>query len=101
MSHFTSGSAAGDEAVWALTALAKQELRPVAEALVSSPASRRWWEPVSRADQRFLEWDGCPRLTGPATEQAVRDGMRAERAENEEGLRRRRPRERQGRVARS
>jgi hypothetical protein len=41
--------------MWALTALAAQQLRPVADALVSSPAARRWWQPVARADQRFLE----------------------------------------------
>jgi hypothetical protein len=41
--------------MWALTALAAQELRPVADALASSPAARRWWQPVARADQRFLE----------------------------------------------
>ena len=36
-----------DEAVQALTALAEQELRPVAEAMVSAPGTRRWWEPTS------------------------------------------------------
>ena len=85
------GFGGGDEAVWGLTALAKEELRPVAEALVAAPGTATWWEPAALADQRFLEWDGCPRVTGPAVEQAVRDGMRAERTENEEGLRRRRP----------
>lgn len=90
------GFGGGDEAVWGLTALAKDELRPVAEALVAAPGAANWWEPAALADQRFLEWDGCPRLTGPAIEQAVRDGMRDERMENEEGLRRARPRERQG-----
>ena len=49
-----------DERARALLALARQELRPVASALVSAPAARRWWEPVARADQRFLEWDGWP-----------------------------------------
>jgi hypothetical protein len=44
-----------------LIALAQQELRPVADAVVSSPTARRWWEPVARVDQRFLEWDGWPR----------------------------------------
>jgi hypothetical protein len=90
------GFGGGEEAVWGLTALAKEELRPVAEALVAAPGTATWWEPAALADQRFLEWDDCPRVTGSAVEQAVRDGMRAERAENEEGLRRRRPRERPG-----
>ena len=93
---FGSGFGGGDEAVWGLTALAKEELRPVAEALVAAPATARWWEPAVLTDQRFLEWDDCPRVTGAAVEQAVRDGMRAERAENEEGLRQRRPREHPG-----
>ncbi len=86
------GFGGGDEAVWGLTALAKEELRPVAEALVAAPGTATWWEPATLTDQRFLEWDGYPRVTGPAVEQAVRDGMRAERTENEEGLERRRPR---------
>ena len=93
---FGFGFGGGDEAVWGLTALAKEELRPVAEALVTAPGAAKWWEPVALSDQRFLEWDDCPRVTGPAVEQAVRDGMRAERAENAEGLRRARPRERPG-----
>jgi hypothetical protein len=92
--HFGFGG--GDEAVWGLTALAEQELRPVAEALVSAPGAATWWDPVALADQRFLDWDDCPRVSGPAVSQAVRDGMRAERAENQEGLRLRRPREHSG-----
>jgi hypothetical protein len=88
----TFGFHGGDEAVWGLTALAAQELRPVAEALVSARGAATWWEPAAPADQRFLHWDGFPRPAGPAVEQAVRDGMRAERARNEEGLRQRRPR---------
>ncbi|HEY2549854.1 MAG TPA: hypothetical protein VGI64_04690 [Streptosporangiaceae bacterium] len=86
----------GDEAIWALTALAKQELRPVAEALVAARGAAKWWASVALADQRFLEWDGSPRATGPAAEQVVRDGMRDERAENQQGLLRRRPQERAG-----
>jgi hypothetical protein len=54
------GVIAGDEGTWALLELAQAELRPVAEALVSAPAARRWWEPVSRGDQR--SWSGT---TGP------------------------------------
>jgi hypothetical protein len=68
-------------------ALAERELRPVADALVSAPAARRWWEPVARADQRFLEWDDWPRLTGPAIGWAIHDSMTAQRAENARGLR--------------
>src|SRR5262249_51334665 len=65
---------------------AQEELRPVADALVSAPAARRWWDPVARADQRFLEWADWPRLTGPAVQWAVRDSMTAARAENARGL---------------
>jgi hypothetical protein len=75
------------EGTRAQLAQARRDLRPVADALVSAPAARRWWEPVARADQRFLEWDGWPRLTGPAVQWAVRDSMTAARAENARGLR--------------
>jgi hypothetical protein len=80
------GPADGAE-VPALIALAHEELRPVAEALLSAPAAHRWWEPVARADQRFLEWDEWPRLTGAAIRWAVRDSMMAARVENTRGLR--------------
>lgn len=83
---FGSGIAE-DEGTLALLALARQELRPVAGALVSAPAARRWWAPVARADQRFLEWDDWPRLTGPAVQWAVRDSMTTARTENARGLR--------------
>ena len=81
------GGIAADAGTLALLALARDELRPVAGALVSAPAARRWWAPVARADQRFLEWDDWPRLTGPAVQWAVRDSMTAARAENARGLR--------------
>jgi hypothetical protein len=80
------GAAAGDEGTLELIAMAAGELRPVAAALVSAPAARRWWDPVARADQRFLEWDGWPRLTGQAVRWAVRDSVTAARAENARGL---------------
>lgn len=90
------GFGSGDDAVAGLTALAGAELRPVAEALVTAPGSATWWAPASLADQRFLQWDGNFLVTGPAVEQAVREGMRDERTENQEGLLRPRPRERPG-----
>jgi hypothetical protein len=95
-STFCFGFANGDEAAWGLTASAEEELRPVAEALVAAPGAARWWDPVVLADQRFLDWDDSPSVTGSAVERAVRDGMRAERAENEQGLRRGRPSESPG-----
>lgn len=98
LADYTLGFGFGgdDEAVWELTALAEEELRPVAEALVTAPGARKWWEPAALADQRFLDWDCCPRVTGPAVERTVREDMQAERAENEEGLTRPRPPERPG-----
>lgn len=90
------GFGGGDEELWGLTALAAGELRPVAEALVDSPGLRRWWEPVNLAGQRFVEWDGQPCLTGPARPWNMRLGSAWPRAENAEGLRRRRLRERPG-----
>jgi hypothetical protein len=89
---------AGDETAPALTEPERRELRRVADELVSAPATRRWWQPVMRADQRFLEWDGSPHPEGAAIEQAVRDGMRQERAENAAGLRHPRPPERPGTI---
>ncbi len=80
------GGAVADEGTLALLVLAQEELRPAADALVSAPAACRWWDPVARADQRFLEWAGWPRLTGPAVPWAVRDSMTAGRAENARGL---------------
>jgi len=82
---FGRGAVAGGGMLAPLV-LAQEELRPVADALVSAPAARRWWDPVARADQRFLEWADWPRLTGPAVQWAVRDSMTAARAENARGL---------------
>jgi hypothetical protein len=84
--HPDFGGGAADGGTLELLALAAEELRPVADALVSAPAARRWWEPVARADQRFLEWDGWPRLTGRSVGWAVHDSMTAQRTENALGL---------------
>lgn len=86
------GFGQGDEALWGLMALAVEELLPLARALVVSPATVRWWEPVHRADQRFLAWDGMPVPTGQEVERQVRDSMADERLENEEGQKKPRPR---------
>ncbi|WP_326807480.1 hypothetical protein OHB04_12945 [Streptomyces sp. NBC_01775] len=84
----TFGFMGSDEAVWGLSAVAAEELRPVATALAGSTAASRWWEPVQRADQRQLVWSGDgPELTG--IEDAVRQDMARERAENARGLKRR------------
>jgi len=90
------GFGGGDEALWGLTDLASEALRPVAQALVSSPAASRWWHPVQRVEQRLLEWDDIPTPVGAETEDAVSRSMAIEREENEDGRRRKRPRERAG-----
>lgn len=45
--------------------MAAEALRQAAEALLSAPGARGWWDPVDLAGQRYVEWDGLPRLTGP------------------------------------
>ena len=72
------------------------QLRPVAQALLAAPGARGWWDPVRLGEQRLVEWDGEPPLRGPALEQAVRDHMRDDRAENERGGATARPRDRPG-----
>jgi hypothetical protein len=57
---FSVGFSGAGEAMRALSTLAAQEVRPVADALVSSPAG--WWQPVARTDQRLPEQHGWPML---------------------------------------
>lgn len=82
--------------MWALTALARQELQPIADALAA--ATSRWWEPAVLADQRFVEYDGADwaRLTGSAFEPEILASAQAARARNSDGLRSGRPREEPG-----
>ncbi len=82
------GFSGGDEALWGLTARAKGILRPVAQHLVESPALEGWWGPIDRTDQRLLVWDGDEQ---EGVEDEVHKWMAHERAENEEGRKRRRP----------
>jgi hypothetical protein len=91
---FSFGFSGGDEEIWGLSAIAADQLRPVAEALLSSPGARGWWNAVDLAGQRFVEWDDQPRLTGAALKRAIHECTLTERAENDEGRRRRRPIER-------
>ncbi|WP_059013584.1 hypothetical protein [Streptomyces specialis] len=84
------GFGGGDVALWGLTGVAAEELRPVAAALARSPAASGWWEPVRRADQRRLTWTGAGTgLSG--IEDMVRRAMARERAAHREGMARRRP----------
>jgi hypothetical protein len=71
------GFSGGDYELWALTALATEELLPVARALVNSAATARWWEPIRRVDQRLLAWDDddAPLPTGSELEHEVRESM--------------------------
>jgi uncharacterized protein (DUF433 family)/predicted nuclease of predicted toxin-antitoxin system len=81
-----------DEAEWGLTAPAREELRPIAEALMAAPSTQRWWEDVRRHDQRALWWDTTDRPSGVAVEESVREEMAEAAAQNEAGLERgRRP----------
>jgi predicted nuclease of predicted toxin-antitoxin system len=81
-----------DEAEWSLTALAREELRPIAQALMAAPSTQRWWEDVRRHDQRVLWWEGTHHLSGAAVEERVREEMAEAAAQNEGGLERgRRP----------
>jgi hypothetical protein len=55
-----------DEAEWGLTAPAREEMRPIAETLMATPSTQRWWEDVRRHDQRALWWDGTHYPSGAA-----------------------------------
>src|SRR5438270_12140694 len=53
-----------DEWLWGLTALAADELVPVAERLLSCPAASNWWRPMVRNDQRIVAFEGWPAFPG-------------------------------------
>ncbi len=89
---FGFGFSGNDESLWALLTAARQELRPVAEAIVTAASRYGWWDPVQRSDQRLLIWDDHDELRGEAVEDAVRAGVERARRENDEGLARGRPR---------
>lgn len=46
-----------DEWLWGLTALAVDELAPVADMLLTCTAARNWWRPTVRHDQRILSFE--------------------------------------------
>ncbi len=86
------GFSPGDESLWGLTALATEAMRPVAKALVGSPGAAHWWDPVQRADQRLLQWDGQPAPIGDQVQHeitlaTVREHEREERARERPPLR--------------
>lgn len=53
-----------DEWLWGLTAMAADELIPVAERLLSCPAAARWSRPLVPDDQRILAFDGWDTFLG-------------------------------------
>ena len=71
-----------DEALWVLTALAADELEPVAETLIASDAASRWWNEVDRGDQRLLQWNTEAAFMGADLRGVVHDAMVAARADN-------------------
>lgn len=93
---YSFGFRGADEMVWGLTDLGREELRPVADALLASPATSHWWDPLSRSDQRHLQWRPEPFPRQSEVGDAVKTGMSQERLQNEDGLARRRPREQSG-----
>jgi hypothetical protein len=53
-----------DEWLWGLTAMAADDLIPVAERLLSCPAAANWWRPLVADDQRILAFDGWDTFLG-------------------------------------
>ena len=76
------GFSGQDEALWALTAVAAAELRPVAEEFAAQAEAAGWWAPADLTAQRFTAWDGSPRLANGELDRRIRDDMAAERADN-------------------
>jgi hypothetical protein len=94
---FWFGFSGNDEWLWPLLTAARQELCPVAEAVVTAVARYGWWDPVQRSDQRLLVWDDHDERRGETVEDVVRAGVERACRENDEGLARSRPRLRPGR----
>jgi len=69
-----------DRCVWKLTGEVQDELRPVAEALLAAPATRRWWTPINRIDQRFVAWNHQPWPARSDLARHVREEMTRTRA---------------------
>ena len=88
---FWFGFSGNDEWLWPLLTAARQELCPVAEAVVTAVSRYGWWDPVQRSDQRLLIWDDHDELRGETVEDVVRAGVERARRENDEGPARSRP----------
>lgn len=91
---FQFGFSGDDEWLWPLTQAAQEELRPVADVLVTEGELLGWWAPVDRADQRLLVWDDWPEIGDGGIEGFIREDVARARSENEEGLARPRRRHR-------
>ncbi|WP_052847705.1 hypothetical protein [Streptomyces avicenniae] len=81
---FLFGFRSGDPELWSLSALAAEELRPLAAALAASPAAETWWSPVARGDQRRLVATGSGPGSAPrgGIGAAVRRSMAEARAQH-------------------
>lgn len=79
-----------DEWLWGLTAMAADELVPVADLLLSCSAARHWWRPVVRDDQRILAFDSDGAFLGKDLRGAVTDATTRHKADNAARVRSRR-----------
>jgi hypothetical protein len=75
-----------DEWLWGLTALASDELVPVAEMLLSCPAARSWWRPLVRDDQRILAFE-AEAFLGKDLRGAIADATTLHKSRNAANLR--------------
>jgi hypothetical protein len=71
-----------DEWLWGLTAMAVEELVPVAEMLLSCPAARNWWRPAVREDQRVLAFDRAEAFLGKDLRAAVAQSAGRHKSDN-------------------
>jgi hypothetical protein len=73
-----------DEWLWGLTAMAADELIPVAERLLSCPAAANWWRPLVADDQRILAFDGWGTFLGHDLDAAITAATGRHKEENAE-----------------
>jgi hypothetical protein len=71
-----------DEWLWGLTAVAADELVPVAEMLLSCPATRSWWRPLVRDDQRVMSFDWAEAFIGKDLRRAIAEATIRHKSEN-------------------
>jgi hypothetical protein len=71
-----------DEWLWGLTAMAADELIPVAERLLNCPAARKWWRPMVAEDQRIMAFDGYDAFLGHDLRAAISESTRLHKEDN-------------------